>query len=691
MRKNRFRIILTVLFLGLALYFLYPTYKDYEFNKDIKKLTNQQDSAAFFDKYSNDILKARDNRIKLGLDLQGGMYVIMEVDIAKLLNDLAKKQDETLKQVLDGVSDQTKNSDEDFVDLVDLRLKEKGLSLKAYYGEIRDDDSKIKKDLKTEVENAIDRAIQVVRNRIDQYGVSEPVIQKKGSSRLVVELPGVSNVTEVRKLLQGTALLEFKLVIDPQIAVKVMEKVNTFLAGGNLDSLIKADSLSKITKVDTTKKKDTSKLTDKNVKKDSTTITNTKDTTKKDITKKDSTKKDTKKDTAKKNTTKKDSIKPSDSNMTGLTDSNGNPVDTNQQLSEEEFKKKNPWFYLVRPQQFKDGSLAWFVRETDKPKVLKILERREIQDLIPTDVSFAFSNRSTFVDAGEKIYQFYVLKKDPELTGGVVINARSNIDPTSNSAVVYMEMNSDGAADWARITGSNINKQIAIVLDNVVYSAPVVRSKITGGNSQIEGMANIQEAKLLEIVLKAGALPAPLTIIEERTVGPSLGEDSIQKGLYSSMIALILVALFMIFYYHFAGGVADLALIFNMLFVMGVMASFHATLTLPGLAALILTIGMSVDSNVLIYERIREELAGGKPLRTAIEIGYKKAFSAILDSHVTSLITAVILYQFGTGPIQGFALTLIIGLIANLFTAIVITRIIFDIMTEKGKTTINFG
>lgn len=685
MRKNRFRIILTLLFLGLSLYFLYPTYKDYEFNKDIKKLTNQQDSAAFFDKYSNDLLKAREDRIKLGLDLQGGMYVIMEVDIAKLLHDLAKKQDETLNQVLAAVTEQTKTSDEDFVGLFEIKLREKGLSLKAYYGEIRDDDSNIKSDLKTEVENAIDRAIQVVRNRIDQYGVSEPVIQKKGSSRLVVELPGVSNVQEVRKLLQGTALLEFKLVIDPQIAVKVMEKVNTFLAGGNLDSLVKADSLSKITKVDTTK------LTNKNIKKDSTIVTNSKDSSKKDLTKKDTTKKDSKKDTSKKNITNKDSIKPGDTNLTGLTDSNGNPIDTNQQLSEEEFKKKNPWFYLVRPQQFEDGSLAWFVRETDKANVLKILAKKEIQDIIPTDVSFAFSNRSTFVDNGEKIYQFYVLKKDPELTGGVVVNARSNIDPTSNSAVVYMEMNSDGSADWARITGANINKQIAIVLDNVVYSAPVVRSKITGGNSQIEGMANIQEAKLLEIVLKAGALPAPLAIIEERTVGPSLGEDSIQKGLYSSIIALILVAIFMIVYYRFAGSVADIALAFNMIVIMGIMASFHATLTLPGIAGLILTIGMAVDSNVLIYERIREELGGGKPIRTAIEIGYKKAFSAIFDGHVTSIITATILYQFGTGPIQGFALTLLIGLIANLFTSIVMTRIVFDIMTDKGKTTINFG
>lgn len=670
MRKNRFRIILTVLFFALALYFLYPTYKDYQFNQDLKKLSNAQDSAAFFEKYGADLIKARDQRVKLGLDLQGGMYVIMEVDIAKLLNDLAKKQDNVLQEALNAATAQTKTSDEDYVDVFETKLKEKGASLKAYYGEIRDDESQVKSTLKTEVENAIDRAIQVVRNRIDQYGVSEPVIQKKGSSRLVVELPGVSNVDEVRKLLQGTALLEFKLVYDPQIAVKVMEKINTYLAGGNLDSLVKADSLAKITKLD----------------KDTTSLTSTTDTTK-PIVKKDTTK--TKKDTTKKDQTKTDTSKKTDTNLANLTDTN--QLDTNQQLSEEEFKKKNPWFYLVNPQQFQDGSLAWFVRESNKTAVQKILDRKEIKELIPSDISMAFSNRSTAFEGGEKFYQFYILKKDPELTGGVVVNARSNIDPQNNTPVVYMEMSTEGAADWARITGANLNKNIAIVLDNVVYSAPTVRNKITGGSSMIEGMANIQEAKLLEIVLKAGALPAPLQIIEERTVGPSLGEDSIQKGLYSSIIALILVALFMIVYYRFAGAVADVALVFNLIVVMGIMASFQATLTLPGIAGIILSIGMAVDSNVLIYERIREELQGGKPIRTAIEIGYNKAFSAILDGHVTSIITAIILYQFGTGPIQGFALTLLIGLIANLFTAIVMTRIVFDIMTEKGKSTINFG
>lgn len=253
-----------------------------------------------------------------------------------------------------------------------------------------------------------------------------------------------------------------------------------------------------------------------------------------------------------------------------------------------------------------------------------------------------------------------------------------------------MEMDSEGASDWSRITGANINKRIAIVLDNVVYSAPVVRSKISGGSSQIEGMADVPEAKLLEIVLKAGALPAPVKIIEERSIGPSLGEDSIRSGILSSIAALLLVALFMIFYYRLGGAVADVAVIINMLFIFGIMASLKATLTLPGIAGLILTIGMSVDTNVLIFERIREEISLGKPMKTAIELGYKKAFSAIIDSHITGLITGIILYQFGTGPIQGFALTLIFGLLANLFTGIVITHYIIEMFIEKGKK-VSFG
>ncbi|MBW7889199.1 MAG: protein translocase subunit SecD, partial [Bacteroidetes bacterium] len=265
------------------------------------------------------------------------------------------------------------------------------------------------------------------------------------------------------------------------------------------------------------------------------------------------------------------------------------------------------------------------------------------------------------------------------------------IDPSFNQPIVTMEMNNQGASDWARITGANVNKRMAIVLDDAVFSAPVIRGKITGGRSQIEGMENIEEARLLEIILKAGALPAPVEIIEQRSVGPSLGEDSIQAGQRSFMYALLLTVVFMIAYYRTGGIVANVALLFNVIFIFAILAAFHGTLTLPGIAGIVLTIGMAVDANVLIFERIREELGTHKVLRAAIEAGYDKAFSAILDSNLTTFFSGVVLYQFGTGPVQGFALTLMMGVMANLFTAIVITRVIFDIMIERGSTEINFG
>jgi preprotein translocase subunit SecD len=254
-----------------------------------------------------------------------------------------------------------------------------------------------------------------------------------------------------------------------------------------------------------------------------------------------------------------------------------------------------------------------------------------------------------------------------------------------------MEMNSEGSRDWARITGANVNKRIAIVMDDGVFSAPVVRNKITGGHSQIEGMDNLEEARLLEIVLKAGALPAPVEIIEQRSVGPSLGEDSIRKGLYSSVFATVLTVLFMMVYYRTGGRVADFALIFCLLFLMAVLAAFQGTLTLPGIAGIILTLAVAVDANVLIYERIREELATGKTLRAAIDAGYAKAFSAIFDSNLTTFLTGLILFQFGSGPVQGFALTLMIGILASMFSAIFITRVIFNVMTDGYNRHVHFG
>jgi len=663
LKKNLSRIVLTIVLIALAIYFIYPTYKDYTLNQEIKNLSGQ-DSLDFLIQNSEEVKNIQEKRIKLGLDLKGGMYVIMDVDVIKLLEDLAKKKDDALMSILNEVKGISETSEDPILDIFKTKLQEKGLTFKSYYGEIRDDESDVESKLNDEIDNSIDRAVEVVRNRVDQYGVAEPQIQKIGGKRILVELPGVSNTDDVRKLLQGTALLEFKMVYDPEKTVKVMQEVNKVIAG---------------TSTDTTKN---DLLKDLDIK-DSSTLKNKK-VVSSDTSEKKSNKDIVKKDTSKKKTSdKKDTSKKTDTAQ--LTSEDTSLLeDTSKQLSQEEFIKQNPLFFTIATVNFESGAADAYVKESDKENVNRYLSREDVKAVIPADLEFAWSQR-TFEAEGETIYILLAIKKDAELTGGVIVDARSNIDPSSNSPIVTMEMNSEGAADWARITGANINKRCAIVLDGVVYSSPVIRSKITGGNSQIEGISNVQEAKLLEIVLKAGALPAPLQIIEERSIGPSLGEDSIRSGVISSIAAFILVALFMGFYYKFGGTVADLALLINVLFVLGILASFKATLTLPGIAGLILTLGMAVDTNVLIFERIREELNTGKPMRTAIDIGYKKAFSAIIDAHITSIITGLILYQFGTGPIQGFALTLLFGITANLFTAIVVTHFIFDALLEKGK------
>jgi len=670
LKKNLSRIILTVALLILTVYFLYPTYQDYQLNQTLNSLSGE-DSVRYVEENAAFIKDVTEKRLKLGLDLKGGVYVVLDVDVVKFLSDLAgDRNDDKLKSILEQIRAETVDSDESILELLKQKLNAEGLTLKSYYGEIRDSEEDIEKKLETEIEGAIDRAVEVVRNRVDQYGVAEPQIQKVGGEKIIVELPGVSNPQEVRKLLQGTALLEFRMVIEPERAVKIMQDINKVLAGLSagenenlLDSIVKSG--------DTTVTED--KETD-------TTLTENKETEKTTSNKKSDTTSNKKSDTTTSN--------ESDTSEKG-TDSNVSD-DTTQQLSQEEFIKQNPLFFTIAIVDFESGIADAYVKETDKAKVERLLEKEEVKKVIPDDVSFVWSQKSFQGQGGETYYVLYTIKSEPELTGNVIVDANSNIDPTTNQPIVTMQMNSEGAADWARITGSNINKRCAIVLDNVVYSAPNIKSKITGGNSQIEGMANVQEAKLLEIVLKAGALPAPLKIIEERTIGPSLGEDSIRAGIVSSIASLILVALFMIVYYRTAGAVADFALVINVLFVIGIMASFKATLTLPGIAGLILTLGMAVDTNVLINERVREETKAGKPLKTAIEIGYKKAFSAIIDSHVTSVITGIILYQFGTGPIQGFALILLFGIVVNLFTAIVITHFIFDIFLERGKK-VSFG
>jgi len=642
MKKFRFKIVLIVALIALGLYFLYPTYADYQNTKSIEKTLNERSELLKsqnpnideerLDKYLNQfedslknadpsIKKEREKRIKLGLDLQGGMYVVLEVNTLKLLEKLAKNPDENFAEMIKQTNDVVRISEEPVVDVFTEIASRKGIRLSRYFGEIRDDDDKITEMLRSQANDAVNRAVEIIRNRIDQYGVSEPSIHVSGSRRIIVELPGIAKEEEARQLLQGTALLEFNIVKDPEFTFGVLEKVNKVLAGKQLEDTTKVD-----TSVSASDESDIAE-----------------DTTQKDP----------------------------------------------NQMTPEEFAKEYPLYSVAMPNP-QSQTADLFVRESDRQKVDRMLNRDDVVNILPKDIKFIWSAKSEFFAEGQPIYRLYCVKAAPELTGGVITDARATLDPQNSAPIVTMEMNSDGARDWARITGTNIDKRISIILDGQSFSAPVVRNKITGGFSQIEGIGDLDEAKLLEIVLKAGALPAPVDIIEERTVGPSLGQDSIRQGVTSALIGGLLVIIFMFLYYRFAGGIADFAVIINVFFILSVLAGFGATLTLPGIAGIILTIGMAVDANVLVNERVREELNTGKTIKAAIDSGYSKAFSAIFDGNITTFFTGIILYQFGSGPIQGFALTLMIGIAATLFTQLVITRLIFDIFVERGGKP-NFG
>jgi len=613
----RTKLILIAAAIILSAYFLYPTFQNFRYVQTLESLQGQ-DSASYVEQHQDEIREARLKRIKLGLDLQGGMRVVLEVDVLQLIDDLAKNKDENFRSIVNSVRIEAAAEEIDVITAFTGRFQEQGIRMSRYYLNIRDDDAAVTAYLEDESIKAVDRAVEIVRNRVDQYGLTEPGIQKQGGRRIIVELPGVKDESEVRQLLQGTAKLEFLMVKDSEISYKVMESIDKFLAG-------KGEA-------------DTSSATP-----------------------------------AERRTEPQDAL----SDLLGETQP---AADTTQ---EAQFVKEHPFFNYVLPDQ--RGSGDAYVAEKNRDRVRNLLARPEIRRLMPTDFEFRWSAK-TFQDreSGTNFYTLHTVRPQAVLTGGVIVNARASVDPQDGRPIVNMEMNSEGSREWSRLTGANVGKRIAVSLDNSIFSAPVIQEKISGGQSRIVGMDSPNEARLLEIVLKAGALPAPVTIIEHRGVGPSLGEDSIRSGLSATVIAFGLTVLFMVFYYRTAGVVADLALFFNILFIMGVMAGFQATLTLPGIAGIILTIGMAVDANVLIYERMREELAGGKTIKAVVDAGYSKALTAIVDSNITTFLTGLILYQFGTGPVQGFALTLMIGIAASMFSAIVLTRVIFDTMTNRG-------
>ncbi len=627
MKEFRFRIFMIIGVLALSIYLLFPTFADVQntnkIDQELSILTEnlQKSNPTISEAQLSDMLllredslmladpsirENREKRMKLGLDLQGGMYLVMEVNTAKLIEKLVKDPDDEFKALLKEAAAEAELSDEEVVSILATKIQASGKRLSRYFGSIREDDDEIIARLKEQEADAVTRAIEIISNRVNQYGVSEPSIQQQGSRRIIVELPGIAKEEEAKRLLQGSALLEFKLVKEANFTYPIMTRIDEVLAAQFSDG------------------------SDSSLVSDSTNV---------------------------------------------------------EDLSEDEFARKHPFFAIARlGQQSADA----YVKKSDKNKVEAYLRRPEVKNIIPDNVEFLFDAKSFTSTEGEEIFKLYLVNKEAELTGGVIVDAMANIDPQTTEPIVTMQMNSEGAREWARITGSNIDKRCAIILDGAIYSAPVIQGKIPGGSSRISGMGDMNEANLLQIVLKAGALPAPVDIIEERTVGPSLGQDSINKGFNSTMIGLFLVALFMIFYYKKSGVISDLSLFFTIIMIIGILAGFHATLTLPGIAGIILTIGMAVDANVLIFERIREELATGKTPKAAVESGYANSYSAILDSNITTFFIGIILYQFGAGPIQGFALTLMIGIAASLFSAFVVTRLIFDMMVAKGNK-INIG
>ncbi len=632
---------------------------------DLKKEKVYLDSVATLPVYNLLVkkytyLECKDLEINLGLDLRGGMNVTLEVSVVDVIRSMANNStDPTFNKAIEAALEKQKNSQQDFVTLFGEAFEkiDPNAKLASIFStsELQDKinfnstNQEILKAIKVEADGAIDRSFNILRNRIDKFGVTQPNIQKLGSGRILVELPGVKEPERVRRLLQGTAKLEFWTTYQNGEIFSYIDEANKVLATylSSKDSTVKP-------------------LAAKG------TIASAKDSS----------------STAKKGGDLLSKIKGQKESAS--TDSS--------KKSLEEDTKKNPLFAVLQPPLIQDeqgktgvrkkGAVVGYVNIKDTAKVNAYLSIPQIKAIFPKELRLLWGFKPE--EKTSRVLSLYAIKvSEPDgsapLEGDAITDARADMGQLSHSPEISMAMNPDGARIWKKLTGDNVGRSIAIVLDDLVYSAPNVQGEIGGGHSSITGNFDVNEAKDLANILKAGKLPAPARIVEEAVVGPSLGQEAIQAGLISFVIALLLVLVFMVFYYSNAGWVADIALFANIFFVMGVLVAFGAVLTLPGIAGIVLIIGMSVDANVLIYERIREELSGGKGLRLSVSDGYKNAYSSIIDSNVTTLLIGIILMSFGTGPIKGFAVTLVIGILTSLFSAIFITRLIFEWQLNKNK------
>ena len=658
MQNKGIVIVLAVLMTLASIFYLSfsvaTNYYDSEAAKIKDPIAQQdyKDSVKYLGIYSYQ--RCLETQIGLGLDLKGGMNVILEISVPDVVETLADhKTDAAFVKSMEQAKKEEETSQSDFISLFIKYYRQNApghrlaeiFATQQLKGQVstQSSDKEVEKALRSQVQSAIDNSYNVVRNRIDKFGVVPPNIQKlEGQEgRIMVEMPGVREPERVRKLLQGSANLEFWETYNSEEITPYLRQLDQTMANGGE---VKKDTAATEKKDDAAEKAEVAEKTS-----------------------------------------------PAKLKVNANKNSAAKAAASSESAQMAQAKKTNPLLAVLQLAPQGSLSVVGYANVRDTAAVNKIIYSAAAKQVLPSDLKLLWGAKPADGLSVKNVYELYALKVTQSnghapLEGDVITDAKDEFDQMSNRPSVSMSMNSDGARRWAEMTKANINKAIAIVLDGAVYSAPRVNGEISGGNSQITGNFTIEDTKDLANTLKSGRMPAPARIVQEDVVGPTLGAQSIQQGLISFAVAFILLMLYMVLMYDFIPGMmANFALLVNLFFTLGILTSFQAALTMPGIAGIVLTLGMAVDANVLIYERTKEELRKGKALREAIKAGYGNAFSAIFDSNLTSIITGVILFVFGTGPVRGFATTLIIGICCSFFTAVYLTRLVYENRLAKDK------
>ena len=658
MQNKGIVIVLAVLMTLASIFYLSfsvaTNYYDSEAAKIKDPIAQQdyKDSVKYLGIYSYQ--RCLETQIGLGLDLKGGMNVILEISVPDVVETLADhKTDAAFVKSMEQAKKEEETSQSDFISLFIKYYRQNApghrlaeiFATQQLKGQVstQSSDKEVEKALRSQVQSAIDNSYNVVRNRIDKFGVVQPNIQKlEGQEgRIMVEMPGVREPERVRKLLQGSANLEFWETYNSEEITPYLRQLDQTMANGGE---VKKDTAATEKKNDAAEKAEVA-----------------------------------------------EKASPAKLKVNANKNSAAKAAASSESAQMAQAKKTNPLLAVLQLAPQGSLSVVGYANVRDTAAVNKIIYSAAAKQVLPSDLKLLWGAKPADGLSVKNVYELYALKVTQSnghapLEGDVITDAKDEFDQMSNRPSVSMSMNSDGARRWAEMTKANINKAIAIVLDGAVYSAPRVNGEISGGNSQITGNFTIEDTKDLANTLKSGRMPAPARIVQEDVVGPTLGAQSIQQGLISFAVAFILLMLYMVLMYDFIPGMmANFALLVNLFFTLGILTSFQAALTMPGIAGIVLTLGMAVDANVLIYERTKEELRKGKALREAIKAGYGNAFSAIFDSNLTSIITGVILFVFGTGPVRGFATTLIIGICCSFFTAVYLTRLVYENRLAKDK------